>query len=138
MTNQTKVTLPREVAEAIEKLRNSGWPEDILMDRTEFFVGTPDVDIKLEVGIDHSGYAIAKFLTEDYSKNMPIYMSALVNGFEIEKSPEDMVRDYYQNYRELLSKYEKDYDLGVLNGITVTLNLLGITIEGINDKEESE
>ncbi|MGT4651506.1 hypothetical protein [Bacillus cereus] len=67
--------------------------------------------------------------------------AALINGYEIEKSPEQKVRDYYEsNY----AKHEKSkpfsdddcYMTGVSHGIRQTLDLLGIKIEGVNDDRE--
>lgn len=62
---------------------------------------------------------------------------ALINGYEVEKSPEQKVRDYYEsNY----AKHEKSkpfsgedhYTTGVSQGIKRTLEHLGIKIEGVN------
>jgi len=63
--------------------------------------------------------------------------AALINGYEIAKSPEEKVREYYEsNY----AKHEKSkpfsdddcYTTGVSNGIRQTLETLGIKIEGVN------
>jgi hypothetical protein len=62
-------------------------------------------------------------------------MSALVNGYEIEKSPEEKVREYYEFWSEKLT--DRDYELRIearekLNGMIFVLNAYDIKIEGIN------
>ncbi|MCY7439377.1 hypothetical protein [Bacillus altitudinis] len=79
-----------------------------------------------------------------YDLDLIDFASALINGYEIEKSPEQKVRDYYEsNY----AKHEKSkpfsdddcYTTGVSNGIRQTLDLLGIEIYGVNvDREEAD
>ncbi|MED0863782.1 hypothetical protein [Bacillus safensis] len=63
--------------------------------------------------------------------------AALINGYEIEKSREQKVREYYKaNYakHERSKPYSDDdyYTTGVLTGISRTLDLLDIKIEGVN------
>jgi len=65
-------------------------------------------------------------------------MTALVNGYTIEKSPEEKLRNIFEEYRanyRCTEDWERDnaYAEGVLFGIEETLELLDITIEGIND-----
>lgn len=79
-----------------------------------------------------------------YDLDLIDFAAALINGYEIEKSPEQKVRDYYEsNY----AKHEKSkpfsdddyYTTGVSNGIRQTLDLLGIEIDGVNvDHEEAD
>ncbi|MGC4375744.1 DUF1642 domain-containing protein [Fictibacillus sp. Mic-4] len=128
-----KVILPRDVAEAIEKLRKSGWDDATLLDRTEFFTGIIDDDSPLIFQIDrsHSGYTIADFLSDDFEKNMPIYARAILNGYEIEKSPEELLREYYEELVETGSAYAYSESYGIVH----TLNILGIKIPGINAPE---
>lgn len=67
--------------------------------------------------------------------------AALINGYEIEKSREQKVREYYKaNYakHERSKPYSDDdyYTTGVLTGISRTLDLLDIKIEGVNVRRE--
>ncbi|MEC1707385.1 hypothetical protein P9E09_06925 [Bacillus mojavensis] len=62
--------------------------------------------------------------------------AALVNGYEVEATPEDRVREYYA---ELQEKERTSQSRGVSFGLECerdgainTLNLLGIKIEGVN------
>lgn len=63
--------------------------------------------------------------------------AALINGYEIEKSPEEKVRELY-NYNH--EKHERSdalspedyYTAGIDWGIRQTLNHLGVKIEGVN------
>ncbi|MED1923485.1 hypothetical protein [Bacillus velezensis] len=62
--------------------------------------------------------------------------AALVNGYEVEATPEDRVREYFA---ELQEKERAAQSRGVTfslecerEGVINTLNLLGIKIEGVN------
>jgi hypothetical protein len=121
----TRVTLPREVAEAIGDLRNKGWRNTYLM-RIPFTssVSGTSSDIIRQYAVD----------------NLETYMSALVNGYEIEKSPEDKVREYYEEIREVFKStidgsYDEEYLRGIMHGVVKTLNLLDIKIPGVNANE---
>ncbi|PJH95302.1 hypothetical protein C7H81_01755 [Bacillus subtilis] len=65
--------------------------------------------------------------------------AALVNGYEVEETPEERVRQYYEGVRNsrderyLAGDIEgKRFHAGALVGISNTLGLLGIEIEGVN------
>lgn len=147
MTNQTKVKLPRDVAEAIGELKSNGWKKHSIVVAT--FDGESYFDNSFQEEID----ILRRYFTLNETRE-PLLLSALVNGYEIEKSPEELeaerkeeLREYYESLyeeREKLTSREfgftdkYTFGSGVLFGIEKTLNLLGITIEGINDKEESE
>jgi hypothetical protein len=113
-----KVTLPREVAEAIELAKDTyGSITAIFEDARN---GNLDV-------------------LHDYFKyNFDELIIALVNGYEIEKSPEDKVREYYDSvlnrlYTEGLDDQERRYVLeSEACGILRTLDLLEIKIPGVN------
>ncbi len=68
-------------------------------------------------------------------------MSALINGYEVEKTPEERLRDYFDTQR---MKYLASVDgerteyLSKYLAIKQTLEILGITIEGINDKKPAK
>jgi deoxyadenosine/deoxycytidine kinase len=116
-----KVTLPREVAEAIEDLRKDHYDNRALID--EIYEGATRPVLQ--------AYAEANFDT---------LLNALVNGYEIEKSPEDKVREYFKQLSECWFRLFKEGDtnnLGVgylhrMEAVMHTLNLLGIEIPGVN------
>ncbi|MCM3140469.1 hypothetical protein M3573_19510 [Bacillus safensis] len=61
---------------------------------------------------------------------------ALINGYEIAKSPEQKVREYYgsnhaEHHEVLTGSPRGQYTAGVADGIRKTLDLLGIKIEGV-------
>jgi Protein of unknown function (DUF1642) len=114
----TRVTLPREVAEAIEDLRKDHYDNRALID--EIYEGAARPVLQ--------AYAEANFDT---------LLNALVNGYEIEKSPEDKVREYYEEIREVFKStidgsYDEEYLRGIMHGVVKTLNLLGIKVPGVN------
>lgn len=112
-----KVIVSKEVADAIEVKRNSHWN---------------NYDI-IHAYIDgDAGTAIHNFVGSS-NGSFDALISALVNGYEVEKTPEYKVREYYESIVELFERHEESYDNGTLRGVKQTLNLLGITIEGIND-----
>jgi len=52
--------------------------------------------------------------------------AALINGYEVEKTPEEKVREYYESYGGSPSAMERK------EAVQDTLDLLGIKIEGVN------
>ncbi|MCP9282979.1 hypothetical protein [Bacillus safensis] len=79
-----------------------------------------------------------------YDLDLFEFAAALINGYEIAKSPEQKVREFYEaNYakHEKSKPYSDDdyYTTGVSHGIMQTLDLLDIKIEGVNvDREEAD
>lgn len=119
-----KVTVPKEVAEAIDFLKEHDDNIPYVLYRVSKDKPIIDANCGTLTGLDI--YTI---------------MSALVNGYEIEKSPEEKLREYYsesEDRRRISQGFgnEKRY-LGRKEGVNKTLDILGITIEGING-EESE
>lgn len=118
-----KVTLPRDVAEALEELRESGRSNiDIVWKSCEPIVNGTYMKIKRWAFCEEGGSADE-------------LMSALVNGYEIEQSPEDRLREYYvyqeQSYHDNVGT-ERIEHLAKGVAIRTTLAILGIQIEGIN------
>jgi hypothetical protein len=69
---------------------------------------------------------------EQYASDKPDeLLSALVNGYEIENSPEDKVREYYERLRTYSRDGNGPYEAQMYS-IESTLNFLGIKIEGVN------
>ncbi|ATH91715.1 hypothetical protein [Bacillus glycinifermentans] len=65
------------------------------------------------------------------------FLAALINRYEVEKTPEEKVREYYatnyQRHEQSLPRSKDDfYTSGVAEGVRSTLDLLGIKIEGVN------
>lgn len=116
MTNE-KITLPRDVSESIERLRSKGHTDAHIVH-------------DIERGI--SSEVLNEYF---YDKASPDdLMRALVIGYEVERTSEERLRDYYDflvkaPYGSLNNSYQKAMV------VKETLDILGITVEGINDKE---
>jgi hypothetical protein len=115
-----RVTLPREVAEAIELAKKSKYSDDEILIRAAAhgFV-TPEL-MPLE------------------SVDIMTLAKALINGYEIEKSPEDKVREYYEGLIEtktdpLNDPYTRELAAYEASGVVKTLNLLDIKVPGVNE-----
>jgi Protein of unknown function (DUF1642) len=122
-----RVTLPREVAEAIETLKQQGY--------TEYGIVTLADDNADLCGGEEK--LIHDYVNENFYENSVKLMSALVNGYEIEKSPEDKVRDYYEGLIEtktdsLNDPYTRELAAYEASAVVKTLNLLEIKIPGVN------
>ena len=118
-----KVKLPRDVAEAIEKLGATPAGTECLFD-------IPYMIRCVETGLpdSYSFETIVKFYLQ-HNKNKALYFKAIANGWEVEETPEEKVRRYYEDYAEKVG-----------TGKTVVLNvlhLLEITIPGVNDHGNS-
>lgn len=126
--DNNKVTLPRDVAEAIEYFREKGHTDAYIVSRS--VVG----------GVGGHEISLVNF-------DKDALMSALVNSCTIEQTPEEKVREYFGNakneYTHLTPHYDADecdieiamrykYSLGKAVAIKKTLDLLGIKIEGVN------
>jgi hypothetical protein len=137
MSDGTKVTLPREVAEAIEYIRDTDLTEHALYDYRWL---KSDIDDDCEIRPRKNEilrYIEYKDDIFDDRNQLMTYFSALVNGYTVEQTPEERVRVYYEGLRVtghgvsgFANVRSKDKMLGVRN----TLDILGITINGVNDK----
>ncbi|MGD7007587.1 DUF1642 domain-containing protein [Metabacillus sp. 84] len=127
-----KVVLPKEVAEAIEKVwsmsDNATLSKHLYLNNwTQLYKDKRPVEDVVKL--------------EEYAEEKPIeYMTALVNGYTVEQTPEERLLEWYQGYKsdKGLSAWAAGRRDGIITGIPVALNILGITIPGINDKEEAE
>ncbi|MEC0718978.1 hypothetical protein P8882_01655 [Bacillus haynesii] len=61
-----------------------------------------------------------------YDLDLLTLAAALINGYEVEKTPEEKVREYYESYGGSPSAMERK------EAVQDTLDLLGIEIEGVN------
>lgn len=59
---------------------------------------------------------------------------ALYIGYEIEKTPEEQLAEHYRK----ISTSNQEYNAGICNGIRKTLQILGITIEGVNTQNGTD
>lgn len=114
-----KITLPRDVAEAIEAARNSFTDGEII----SAAIGWNDYG-------EDSLITLRKWTREDsYTTRENELMSALVNGYNIKQSPEEKLREYYEDLRD---SSEGSIYWSRSEGVLNTLSILGIQIEGIN------
>ncbi|MCY8856392.1 hypothetical protein [Bacillus atrophaeus] len=119
-----KPTITKEQAEAIDSLRNgrAAW------DNEDFLYAYTSAD-----------YSTSPEFQPIASMDLMTLAAALVNGYEVEKTPEKKVRGYFEktkrtrDERYLAGDIEgKRFHAGALVGICSTLGLLGIKIEGVN------
>lgn len=109
--NGEKVKLPKEVARAIQGQVNDDWTTIQIMRQA----------VRKEM-MTVQNEPICEFANSD--SGLETLMNALVNGFEVEETPEEKVREYYaHNNGE------------ARNIIKITLNMLNIKIEGVNTYE---
>ncbi|MED5047600.1 hypothetical protein P9738_13160 [Bacillus siamensis] len=117
-----KPTLTMEQAEAIKLMYNFGHDDDwILRAHAEFL----------------SGHAPRWYDGHTFDDmDVTTLAAALINGYEVEATPEGRVREYYADLQE---KERAAQSRGVIfslecerEGVINTLNLLGIKIEGVN------
>ena len=131
---KTKVVLPKDVAKAVEYLQEIGI--------TNYgIVGYLERGAKLgSSGLQPYLTVINKWISEE-AVRPDILLTALVNGYEVEQTPEDRLRKYYEKVEvesfraNAKNQWRHEAELmGRLVGVRTTLRILGITIEGINDK----
>ncbi|MGR6115867.1 hypothetical protein ACTHHL_04650 [Aeribacillus composti] len=82
-----------------------------------------------------SGDDEMKKLAEFFKDDEISLMSVLINGYEIKKSLEEELREYYNWHtrkRGFENTFAGGYNVGVRSGIEDALNILGIKIEGVN------
>ncbi|ARV43483.1 hypothetical protein BCV50_00035 [Bacillus subtilis] len=115
-----KPTITKEQADALLHLYSAEWTKSDILEY----------------------HATGEWLERCYSLNdldIMTLAAALVNGYEVEKTPEEKVREYFEGVRNsrderyLAGDIEgKRFHGGALIGIYNTLELLGIKIEGVN------
>ncbi|MGG1042509.1 hypothetical protein ABE153_11500 [Bacillus velezensis] len=112
-----KLTITKEQADALLHLYSTGWSKSDVLEH----------------------HATGEWFEHCDSLNdldMLMIADVLINGYEVEATPEDRVREYYA---ELQEKERAAQSRGVTfslecerEGVINTLNLLGIKIEGVN------
>jgi hypothetical protein len=118
MSESNKVVLPKDVADGLKILR------EYLMDDVELLTLVYDGK---EHGFSDFHLLLQKVRGHFLTKNQTEIMSALVNGYEVEKSTEEKVREYYESVYG-----QGDYGGITREAIENTLDLLSITISGVN------
>ncbi|ETB71311.1 hypothetical protein [Bacillus paralicheniformis] len=124
MSEIKRPLITKEQAGAIEQVRRWGHGDDwILASHADVLSGRPST----------WGYSICELDKMD----MLTLAAALINGYEVEKTPEEKVREYYaanyQRHEQSMPRSKDDfYTSGVAEGVRNTLDSLGIKIEGVN------
>ncbi|WP_337913479.1 DUF1642 domain-containing protein [Cohnella zeiphila] len=110
--------LPREVAEAMDKVKKHANP-DILYD-IEY----------MQTVCENNRWDAPKLqpIYDWYRQNKKEYLTALVNGYEVEQTMEDMLKKFFEENVNDQSQRSR----GVCIGIIKTLDILGKFIEGVN------
>lgn len=118
-----KVKVTKEVAEAIEALR-SGVPSYGYWRFIRQFEEKDDVDLRFVI--------TRAYFNEDVS----LFIRAMFGDYEVEKTPEEKVAEYFQKQysrsKGLLLCTEYYECVARMEAVQVTLNTLGIKIEGVN------
>ena len=109
MSEITKPVITKEQAEAFEKLREQYTDEEIVIKY-----------IESELDLFDSSCACL------YDLGFTDFLATLINEYEVEKTPEEKVRKYYESYGGSPSAMERK------EAVQDTLDLLGIKIEGVN------
>ncbi|SET43288.1 hypothetical protein SAMN05216389_11157 [Oceanobacillus limi] len=123
-----KVALPKEVAEVIEHLRSLPYYSD---------------DKILEVTVDPADEWVGAKTDALNGVDTMTLASALVNGYTVEQTPHEKLRNYYEandwlQDSEEMSSTERQRSLGCRQGVRKTLHILGIIVEGINDTTDAK
>lgn len=124
-----KVKISRELTEALEFLQNNGESaSDIILEFAD------RESARHEVYVDERFNNAYKLIFKHFEVIADL-AAALINGYEIEETPEEKVANIYWKKRELCNttkaiKWEHD---AYANGIMFTLETLGIKIKGLND-----
>lgn len=107
-----KVKLPFEIANSIENLRKSN-------------ISNEDIIYKFAWETDNGFPDLVAYAAYDFDA----LLLALVNGYEVEETPEDKLRHYYN---ELQHQMPNSHAAQSADTVIVVLNILGIKIEGVN------
>jgi hypothetical protein len=128
--NNAKITVPPSVATAIR-----------------FFTDLADTKHEAFADILNMGYESdrSKLILSHFDGDYDLLMEALICGYQIEKSPEEKVHEYYerinaerkslQNYASINNLRQAERYMLIERTIKLTLELLGIKIAGVNADE---
>jgi len=114
----SKVVLPKKVAESINNLRLSG-------ERNGFIVCAALGDSG-----DKDSNVLYDFVQHN-DDNFDKLLNALANGYDVEKSPEEELAEYYRLARMQMEEWGSDFDAGILAGVRQAVEILRLEIAGI-------
>lgn len=121
MTEKLKVS--REVADAIERIKVKFDFEEIMA----AYIRAKDMDNEWA-----GGYKSLNTL------EIEELATVLINGYEVEMTPHEEIaviyKHHYPKSRDGSGSTQKYFSKGYVKGIKFTLEKLGITIKGVNDK----
>lgn len=133
-----KVKLTSEMAKALETTYSLIGDKDKMF--YNVFVGDYDdlgvdfskLDSSTQKELHESILKLEQLVQENPSK----YYSALMNGYEIEQTPEDQLLEIYKQHENLFLKewhpVTKERYHVFCQGIKVALDTLGVKIDGVN------
>lgn len=107
-----KVLLPKEVADAIHYFQVKGSEKSLF-----------NVPTIASSSAKNKRYKTIFDFFQSSDENFKKYFNALVNGYEVEMTKEDLIKVYFESHKNLP---------GITTGIKATLKILGIEIEGVN------
>ncbi|EGI2114740.1 hypothetical protein FH832_002802 [Listeria monocytogenes] len=123
-----KITIPKEIHSDIEQARAGGHSN------YHIFINTYESDA-------NSGYfTLIRYYFEDTygeEKGYEVLMNVLVNGYEVKQDPHEKIK---ANYNQLLGRLRapsvttrEDQEIRArIDEMTLTLEILGINIEGVD------
>jgi len=125
--NQEKVKLPKDVAESIEWFRKefAGYEWTIMSAILRYDANNP---------VSEQEETLRDFIRKSES-NFTVIMKALVNGYEIEKSPDDLIHDLFYRTKSVFGEFD-DIKTAYQKGIRDTLYALKMTIPGVNTYDQ--
>lgn len=117
-----KVKIPREVADAIEKLRSM-----------DFKITNWDIVYAFAASKSDEYPALIEFA----NNNFDTFLKAIVNGYEVEQTPEDKVRYYIEALNketDMIVHGTAPYWIakGHHQGVMAVVEILGLNIGGVN------
>lgn len=117
MSEVKKPVITKEQADAVETFLEKGTKEELLTAKVHC----------CHFGDEYSGINTIDIMT---------LAAALINGYEVEKTPEEKLREWFEEEREIGDEYynrgEEHRSQDVVQTIIDTLDILGINIEGVN------
>ncbi|MCA1184790.1 hypothetical protein [Bacillus licheniformis] len=117
MSEIKKPVITKEQAEALEAFLEVGTKEELLTAKVHC----------CHFGDEYSGINTIDIMT---------LASALINGYEVEKTPEEKVREFYEKLCDGYDRAQFHEDKGkyllMQRAVRETLNRLGMKIEGVN------
>jgi hypothetical protein len=119
-----KPTLTKEQAKAMEEIIEA------IEDPSEYGVFDSKVSV-IQYKLSRSGFSRGRRAANELADS--VFIDALYYGWEVEQTPEEKVREYYERSKPVGHHCEMQPGDFKVMAIKHTLNLLGIKIEGVND-----